>query len=68
MNIQKLEQYETIIKYDVLADGEPYTAEVIEDDILGYVDLIVYDYYGNKIIDEKVVDSISNYIYQNYNI
>jgi len=68
MNIQKVEPYETVIRFDVLTNGEPYTAELVENETLGYVDVTVYDFYGQKIIDEQIIDNISEYIFQNFNI
>ena len=38
------------------------------DEDLGYVDVIVYDDFRNKVVDEQIVDNLSNYIFTNFNI
>ena len=59
---------EVVLKFDLTTNNEHYQVEVTQDEDLGYVDVAVYDDFRNKIIDEQIVDNLSNYIFTNFNI
>lgn len=59
---------EVVLKFDLTTDNEHYQVEVTQDEDLGYVDVAVYDDFRNKVIDEQIVDNLSNYIFTNFNI
>lgn len=59
---------EVVLKFDLTTNNEHYQVEVTQDEDLGYVDVAVYDDFRNKVIDEQIVDNLSNYIFTNFNI
>jgi len=59
---------EVVLRFDLTTDNEHYQVEVTQDEDMGYVDVTVYDDFRNKVMDEQIVDNLSNYIFTNFNI
>ena len=67
-NIKHSRLTEVVLRFDLTTYNEHYQVEVTQDEDLGYVDVIVYDDFRNKVVDEQIVDNLSNYIFTNFNI
>ena len=67
-NIKHSKLTEVVLRFDLTTDNEHYQVEVTQDEDMGYVDVTVYDDFRNKVMDEQIVDNLSNYIFTNFNI
>ena len=67
-NIKHSRLTEVVLRFDLTTHNEHYQVEVTQDEDLGYVDVVVYDDFRNKVVDEQIVDNLSNYIFTNFNI
>ena len=51
-NIKHSRLTEVVLRFDLTTHNEHYQVEVTQDEDLGYVDVIVYDDFRNKVVDE----------------